>query len=494
MKKYVLAIDQGTTSSCAILFDKKGKPVCLARRGIKTFYPKPGWVEESAKDIWISVLEAITEVLEDSNVNPNEIDSIGITNQRETTVIWDKKTGQPVYNAIIWQSRQSNYLCEQRQSKKDFIFKRTGLLINPYFSASKIRFILDHIPNGQKRAEKGELLFGNIESWLIFKLTEGRVHATDVTNASRTMLLNIKDCKWDKELLKIWNIPMCILPEVHSSSSKFGYATALSCKVNIPICGAIGDQQSALFGQTCFSKGESKNTYGTGCFMLMNIGDKPMLSKNGLLTTVAWKINNKVTYALEASVFMGGATIQWLRDGLQVIKSARDSERYALKVKDTEGVYLVPAFVGLGTPYWDNDVRGAFFGLTRGTNKFHICRAALEGIAYQISDSLKVMQSETRIKLKSLKVDGGASANRFLMQFQSDILGVDVKLPVCVETTALGAAYMSGLSTGFFKDLKTISKNHKYQHIYKPKMKKADVDKKLKGWDTAVKAARTFKI
>jgi len=493
MKKYVLSIDQGTTSSRAILFNKNGQIVSIARRDIKIVYPKPGWVEQSATDIWISVLDSITEVIEKNHVKLNEIDSVGITNQRETTVIWDKKTGKPVYNAIVWQSRQTADLCDKRNAKKDFIFKRTGLLLNPYFSASKIRFILDHIPNGQKRAEKGELMFGTVETWLIYKLTGGRNHLTDVTNASRTMLFNIYTRKWDNELLKVWNIPSCMLPKICPNSYDFGKVEVYK-GCNVHITGVAGDQQSALFGQTCFAKGESKNTYGTGCFMLMNIGDKPILSKNGLLTTVAWVINNKPTYALEASVFMGGATIQWLRDSLQIIEKAPDSERFALKVKDTDGVYLVPAFVGLGTPYWDNDVRATILGMTRGTTKNHICRAALEGIAYQISDSLKVMQDETKIKLKGLKVDGGASANNFMMQFQSDILGCDVKLPTCVETTAMGAAYFAGLYTGFYKSLSAIAKNHKYQKIYKPKMKKEEVKKKLNGWALAVKAARSFKL
>ncbi|MCQ2796522.1 MAG: glycerol kinase GlpK [Bacilli bacterium] len=491
MKKYVLAIDQGTTSSRAILFGKKGELIRIARRDIETQFPKPGWVEESATDIWVSVVASITELVEKEHIHYNEIDSIGITNQRETTIVWDKETGTPVYPAIVWQSRQTADLCDKRNSKSDFIFNRTGLRLNPYFSASKIRFILDHIKDGQKRAENGELLFGTVETWLIYKLTNGKCHLTDVTNASRTMLFNIKTCKWDKELLKIWNIPMCMLPKICPTAYDFGDATYL--KHDIPITGVAGDQQAALFGQTCFAKGESKNTYGTGCFMLMNIGDKPILSKHGLLTTVAWQINNKVTYALEASVFMGGATIQWLRDGLEIIKSTPESEELATRVKDTDGVYLVPAFVGLGTPYWDNDVRAAFFGLTRGTTKEHIARASLEGVAYQISDSLKVMQQETKIKLKSLNVDGGASANNFLMQFQSDILACDVKLPVCVETTALGAAYMAGLHTGFYKSLSEISKYHRYQKIFKPKMDKKLVNEKLRGWDLAVKSARSFK-
>lgn len=491
MKKFVIAIDQGTTSSRAILFDKNGMLVRIARRDIKTSFPEPGWVEESAKDIWLSVVESITEVLEEENVKFSEIASIGITNQRETTIVWDKKTMQPVYPAIVWQSRQTASLCDARENKSDFIFKRTGLKLNPYFSASKIRFILDHIKNGQKRAEKGELLFGTVESWLIYKLTNGKMHATDVTNASRTMLFNIKTRKWDDELLKIWNIPAKMLPKICPTAYDFG--TADYFKAPIHITGAIGDQQSALFGQTCFAKGESKNTYGTGCFMLMNIGDKPILSKHGLLTTVAWELNHKVTYALEASVFMGGATIQWLRDGLQIVKNTPESETLAKKVKDTDGVYLVPAFVGLGTPYWDNDVRAAFFGLTRGTTKEHIARAALESIAYQISDSLMVMQEETGIKLKALRVDGGASANNFLMQFQSDILASKVQLPVCVETTALGAAYMAGLYVGFYKSLSAIAKNHRYQKIYTPKMDKKLVNKKLAGWKMAVASARSFK-
>lgn len=485
-----MAIDQGTTSSRAILFDKKGNLVRIARREIKTSFPKPGWVEESAIDIWNSVKESIEEVLIKEHATWEDIDSIGITNQRETTTVWDKKTGKPVYPSIVWQSRQTANLCDKRASKEDFIFKRTGLKLNPYFAASKIRFILDHIPNGQKRAEKGELLFGTVETWLIYNLTKGN-HYTDVTNASRTMLFNIKTCEWDKELLKIWNIPSKMLPKICPTAYDFGQAKYFNSYTHITGC--VGDQQSALFGQTCYAKGESKNTYGTGCFMLMNIGDKPILSKHGLLTTIAWQLNGKVTYALEASVFMGGATIQWLRDGLQIVNSTPESEKLATSVKSTDGVYLVPAFVGLGTPYWDNDVRAAFFGITRGTTKAHIARAALEGVAYQISDSLKVMQQETKIKLKGLNVDGGASANGFLMQFQSDILGCNVKLPVCVETTALGAAYMAGIYTGFFKSLAEVSKYHKYQKIYSPKMDKKLVAEKLRGWDMAVKSAISFK-
>lgn len=492
MKKYVLAIDQGTTSSRAILFNKKGEIVHIARRLIKTSFPNSGWVEESAKDIWISVVDSINEALEKANVDWKEIDSIGITNQRETTIIWDKKSGQPVYPAIVWQSRQTSSLCDERKAKEEFIYRRTGLRLNPYFAASKIRFILDHIPNGQKRAEKGELLFGTVETWLIYKLTNGKTHATDVTNASRTMLLNIKTLKWDNELLKIWNIPSAILPKICPTSYNFGEACFFH--VHVPITGVAGDQQAALFGQTCFKEGECKNTYGTGGFMLMNIGNKVKFSKKGLLTTVAWQIDGKVTYALEASVFMCGATVQWLRDGLQIISKSSESEGLAKKVSDTGGVYLVPAFVGLGTPYWDNDVRAAFFGMSRGTSKEHIVRASLESIAYQIYDCLKAMEADSNKKLKSLNVDGGASVNTFLMQFQSDILDVVVRLPSCIETTALGAAYMAGLTTGFYKNLASIARGHHYQKIYHPHMKEKQIKEKIAGWNLAVASAQNFKL
>ncbi|MCR5184993.1 MAG: glycerol kinase GlpK [Bacilli bacterium] len=491
MKKYILSVDQGTTSTRAILFDKTGTPCFIAQREVECLFPHPGWVEADALNIWISVIDVINELLIKANITFNSIDSVGITNQRETTVIWDKNTGMPIYNAIVWQSRQSTSICERYSEQKEFIHEKTGLLINPYFSMSKIRFILDHVPNGQERAQKGELMFGTIDSWLIYKMTQGKVHATDVTNASRTLLFNIHTMKWDEELLKLFNIPKAILPKVNPSSFNYGKATHFD--KNLPICGVAGDQQAALFGQTCFEKGESKNTYGTGCFMLMNTGDKPVISKTGLLTTVAWQIGNKITYALEGSVFVGGATVQWLRDELNLIDKSADSETLALKCEDTNGVYFVPAFVGLGTPYWDDQARGAIFGLTRGSNKYQFVRAALEGIAYQCKDVFEVMKKDTKINLKCLKVDGGATANKYLMQFQSDILQTNILLPKCLETTALGAAYLAGLNSGFFSSFEDIKKIHCYQTTYVPNMKKSEVNNRYNGWKTAIKATRAFK-
>ena len=491
MKKYILSVDQGTTSSRAILFDSTGKPCCSAQREVTCLFPNPGWVEADALSIWISVIDVINELLIKANITFASIDCIGITNQRETTVIWDKATGMPVYNAIVWQSRQTTYICDQYAEKKEYIHEKTGLLINPYFSVSKIRFILDHIPNGQERAEKGELMFGTIDSWLVYKMTQGKVHATDVSNASRTMLFNIHNLKWDEDLLKLFNIPKALLPKVLPSSYNYGKATHFS--KNLPICGVAGDQQAALFGQTCFEVGESKNTYGTGCFMLMNTGSKPVISKKGLLTTIGWQIDKKVVYALEGSVFVGGATVQWLRDQMGLIKESGDSEIYANRCEDSDGVYVVPAFVGLGTPYWDDQARGAIFGLTRGTNKYQIVRASLEGIAYQCKDVFEVMKKETHTQLKCLKVDGGATANKYLMQFQSNILQTNILLPTCLETTALGAAYLAGLNSGFFSSIENIKNIHSYQNTYVPSMKKEEVVRRYNGWKTAIKATRTFK-
>lgn len=491
MKRFILAIDQGTTSTRAILFDKAGKVRYQSQREVKCFYPYPGWVEQDGLQLWISVIDTVNEVLIQANITMRDVDSIGITNQRETTMVWDKATGLPVYPAIVWQSRQSSAICNRLNKQKDFIHQKTGLLINPYFSASKIRFILDNIPNGQARAKRGELLFGTVDSWIIYKMTKGRVHATDASNASRTMLFNINEMKWDKELCLLFDIPSKMLPEVKPSSDFYGNASFFNDSV--PITGVAGDQQAALFGQTCFTKGESKNTYGTGCFMLLNIGDKPLFSKKGLLTTVAWQIDGKVTYALEGSVFIGGAVVQWLRDEMEMIETATESERYALKVKDSNGIYIVPAFVGLGTPYWDNDARGAVFGLSRSANKSHFIRASLESIAYQCKDVIEVMKKESKIDVKTLKVDGGATENNYLLQFQSDILSTIVKVPQCLETTALGAAYLAGLKTGFFSSLNEINKKHVFQRVYEPKMSKSAISQHYKGWKLAVKATRIFK-
>ena len=491
MNKYILSIDQGTTSTRAILFNEKGEACYKAQKEIDCIYPKSGWVEVDATKIWISTLDVINEVLITSNNTFDNIDSIGITNQRETTVIWDKKTGLPVYNAIVWQSRQSVDICEKMNEYKQFIHERTGLLINPYFSASKIRFILDHIPNGQKRAENGELLFGTIDTWLLNKFSMGRVHATDVSNASRTMLFNIKTLSWDKQLCDLFNIPMCMLPIVKPSS--YHFANTDIYPVSVPICGIAGDQQAALFGQTCFEVGDSKNTYGTGCFMLLNVGKNIPLSKNGLLTTIAWQIGEEVTYALEGSVFIGGAVINWLRDQLNIIPNTKVSAAMALEADDEHSIYLVPAFVGLGTPYWDDEARGAIFGISRDTNKNHFVKASLESIAYQCKDVFEVMKLETKVNIKSLRVDGGATANTYLMQFQSDILQVDINLPKCLETTALGVAYLSGLSSGFYKDLAEIKHIHSYQATYKPHMDIKLVNKKYDGWKKAVNSTRTFR-
>ena len=488
--KYVLSIDQGTTSSRAILFDKTGQKIQIAQREVKCLFPNSGWVEADAIAIWVSVMDVINEVLIKSNLTIDDIDSIGLTNQRETTVVWNKKTGMPVYNAIVWQSRQSAPICEALNDKKELIHQKTGLLINPYFSASKVRFILDHIENGQELAESGDLLFGTIDSWIVYKMTMGKVHATDVTNASRTLLFNINDMKWDEELCKLFNIPMCMLPTVRPSAYDYGQVSFLRSDVHIT--GVIGDQQAALFGQTCFESGESKNTYGTGCFLLVNTGNKPVLSKNGLLTTVAWQIGDQVTYALEGSVFIGGAVVQWLRDEMRLIHHSGDSEKVALESPSGE-IYIVPAFTGLGTPYWDDDARGAVFGLTRGTNKSQFVRAALEAIAYQCKDVVEVMQKETNQTIKNLKVDGGATKNGYLMQFQSDILHTVIKLPKCLETTALGAAYMAGLESGYYANLESIKKIHEYQAIYNPKMSKKEINRLYKGWKTAIKATRMFK-
>lgn len=491
MKKYILSIDQGTTSSRAILFDHDGNLINMAQREINCKFPHSGWVEVDALSIWVSVVDCINEVMVRENIKAQNIECVGLTNQRETSVIWDKETGMPACDAVVWQSRQSADICDSMAKYKELIHEKTGLLINPYFSASKIRFMLDHIPNGQKRAEKGELSFGTIDSWLIYKLTNNTVHATDITNASRTMLYNINTKQWDKDLCALFNIPSKMLPKVYPSSYDFGIASIIS--KNVHITGVAGDQQAALFGQTCFDRGESKNTYGTGCFMLMNTGNEPRYSKSGLLTTVAWQIGDKVTYALEGSVFIGGAAVQWLRDEMKLISSASESETKALNCQSSHGVYVVPAFVGLGTPYWDDEARGAVFGITRNTNDNHFIRATLEGIAYQCKDVFEIMKKECGADLKALKVDGGATDNKYLMQFQSDILQTQIMLPKCLQTTALGAAYLAGLQTGFYSSLEEIKKIHCYQNVFVPQMSKTEVKKRYSGWKTAVKATRAFK-
>ena len=491
MKKYILSIDQGTTSTRAILINERGEAVYKAQREVECLFPHPGWVESIPDKIWISVIDVINELMVISSCTMDDVAAIGITNQRETTVVWDRHTGKAVYNAIIWQSKQTQELCDEREDQMDFIQKKTGLRMNPYFSASKIRFILDNIPEGQERAERGDLLFGTIDSWIIYKMTNGKSHFTDVTNASRTMLYNIFDMKWDPELLKIWNIPEAMLPEVKDNSDNFGEASFF--QGSVPIHGVAGDQQAALFGQCCFHPGDSKNTYGTGCFMLMNIGDKPIISKKGLLTTVAWREKGVTTYALEGSVFMGGAIIQWLRDQMDMIKSSAQSEEYANRVHDTAGVYVVPAFVGLGTPYWDDEARGAVFGLTRGADRHHFVRATLFSIAYQSKDVIEAMKEEAGLELKSLRVDGGASANGLLMQFQSDILQCEVHLPRFIETTALGAGYLAGLGVDFWHSKADIERNHSIERKYYPMMPQREVNELYDGWKEAVKATRAFK-
>ena len=491
MKDYILAIDQGTTSTRAILIDSKGDAVYKAQRPVDCLFPQPGWVEVDADRIWISVIDVINELLVISGASMDDVAAIGITNQRETSVVWSKKTGKAVHNAIVWQSKQTQELCDERMDQMDFIQSKTGLRMNPYFSASKIRYILDHIPNGQQQAEAGELLFGTIDSWIIYKLTKGKSHYTDVSNASRTMLYNIFTMQYDPELCAIWNIPMCMLPEVKDNSCDYGEASFFNGGVHI--YGVAGDQQAALFGQCCFEKGESKNTYGTGCFMLMNIGETPIISKTGLLTTVAWRLEGKTTYALEGSVFIGGAIVQWLRDQTRWFEDSADSEYYAKKVQDTAGVYFVPAFVGLGTPWWDDEARGAIFGLTRGAERHHITRAGLESVAYQSKDVIEAMKAEAGLELASLRVDGGASGNGLLMQFQSDILQCEVHLPRCLETTALGAGYFAGLGCGFWKSKEEVLSCHEIAKVYSPNMSPERCAELYDGWLCAVAAARAFK-
>ncbi|MGG3989653.1 glycerol kinase GlpK [Bacillus smithii] len=496
MEKYILALDQGTTSSRAILFDKEGKIVHTAQREFHQLFPQPGWVEHNPNEIWGSILACIATVLSEAGIEAKQVAGIGITNQRETTVVWEKDTGKPIYNAIVWQSRQTADICEQLKEKgyNELFHKKTGLLIDPYFSGTKIKWILDHVEGARERAKKGELLFGTIDTWLIWKLSGGKAHVTDYSNASRTLLYNIHELKWDEELLEILDVPKEMLPEVRPSSEV--YAKTVSYHFfgeEVPIAGAAGDQQAALFGQACFEEGMAKNTYGTGCFMLMNTGDKAVESKHGLLTTIAWGIDNKVEYALEGSIFVAGSAIQWLRDGLRMLKSAPESESYATRVESTEGVYVVPAFVGLGTPYWDSDVRGAVFGLTRGTSKEHFIRATLESLAYQTKDVLTSMEADSGISLKTLRVDGGAVMNNFLMQFQSDILNVPVERPIINETTALGAAYLAGLAVGFWKDRQEISSQWKQDRQFTPTMAQENRETLYNGWKKAIEAAQAFK-
>lgn len=496
MENYILSLDQGTTSSRAILFNKAGEIVHVAQKEFTQHFPKPGWVEHNANEIWGSVLAVIASVLSEANVKPEQVAGIGITNQRETTVVWDKETGMPVYNAIVWQSRQTSGICDELKEKgyNDLFRDKTGLLIDAYFSGTKVKWILDNVEGARQRAIDGKLLFGTIDTWLIWKLSGGRAHVTDYSNASRTLMFNIYDLKWDEELLNILEVPASMLPEVKPSSEVYANTVAYHFfGQEVPIAGAAGDQQAALFGQACFEKGMAKNTYGTGCFMLMNTGEKAVKSEHGLLTTLAWGLNGKVEYALEGSIFVAGSAIQWLRDGLRMLKSAKDSEDYATKVESTDGVYVVPAFVGLGTPYWDSDVRGAVFGLTRGTSKEHFVRATLESLAYQTKDVLSAMEADSGIELKTLRVDGGAVMNNFLMNFQSDILNVPVERPVVNETTALGAAYLAGLAVGYWESQEEIASQWAIDRSFEPKMGEEDRSQLYGGWKKAVKAAMAFK-
>ncbi len=487
MPKYILALDQGTTSSRAILFDKDGNSVAVAQKEFHQYFPKPGWVEHDPMDIWNSQLEVARQVLNENKVSAKDIAAIGITNQRETTVVWDRATGKPIHNAIVWQDRRTAGICDKLKKKgleKD-IRKRTGLVVDAYFSGTKVQWILDNVKGARERAKKGELAFGTVDSWLVWNLTGGRTHVTDYSNASRTMLFNIVDLKWDSKLLKELDVPSSVLPEVKDSSSVYGETDASLFGGSIPIAGIAGDQQAALFGQACFKPGMAKNTYGTGCFMLMNTGEKPVQSKKGLLTTIAWGLDGKVEYALEGSIFIAGAAIQWLRDGLKMIDESPDSEYFAMKVPDTAGVVVVPAFAGLGAPYWDMYARGAIFGLTRGTTKEHVIRATLDSLAYQTKDVLDAMQADSKISLAALRVDGGACANDLLMQFQADILGVDVQRPKVIETTALGAAYLAGIAVGFYKKT-AISQNWLVDRTFNPNMPAAKRNKLYKQWQKAV--------
>lgn len=496
-KKYIMALDQGTTSSRAILFNKKGEIVETAQKEFTQIYPKAGWVEHNPMEIWGSQSGVMREVIETAGITPDEIAAIGITNQRETTIVWDKNTGKPIYNAIVWQCRRTSDICNSLKEKnlEHVIKEKTGLLIDAYFSATKIKWILDNVEGAREKADNGELLFGTVDTWLIWKLTHGKVHVTDYSNASRTMMYNIKELKWDEDILKELNIPISMLPKVKPSSYIYGHTDEqMLAGAQIPIAGCAGDQQSALFGQTCFEEGSAKNTYGTGCFLLMNTGEKLVESKNGLITTIAWGIDDEIQYALEGSIFMGGASIQWLRDELRMIKSAKDSETYANKVEDTNGVYVVPAFTGLGAPYWDMYARGTVLGLTRGAKKEHLIRATLESIAYQTKDVINVMEQDSNINLKYLKVDGGASSNSFLMQFQSDILNINIDRPEIVETTALGAAYLAGLAVGFYKSKDEITSKWKVEKEFSPIMDKDKREKLYKGWKKAVSRSLQWAI
>ncbi|OLR66021.1 glycerol kinase [Anaerostipes sp. 992a] len=491
MAKYVMALDAGTTSNRCILFNEKGEICSVAQKEFTQYFPKPGWVEHDPEEIWSTQYAVALEAMQKLNITADQVAAIGITNQRETTIVWDKTTGEPVYNAIVWQCRRTSEYCDSLKEKglSDKFREKTGLLIDAYFSGTKVKWILDNVEGARERAEAGDLLFGTVETWLIWKLTKGRVHVTDYSNASRTMLFNIKDLKWDDEILAELDIPKSMLPEAKPSSCIYGSTEASLFGVEIPIGGAAGDQQSALFGQTCFTPGEAKCTYGTGAFLLMNTGTEPVYSDNGLVTTIAWGLDGEVNYALEGSIFVAGAAIQWLRDEMRLVDSSPDSEYMATKVDDTNGCYVVPAFTGLGAPYWDQYARGTIVGITRGVNKYHVIRATLESLAYQVSDVLTAMEADSGILLATLKVDGGASANNFLMQFQADMLGANVNRPRCVETTAMGAAYLAGLAVGYWADKEDVLANWESDRVFVEKIEAEEREEKLDGWHKAVKCS-----
>lgn len=491
MAKYVMALDAGTTSNRCILFNEKGEMCSVAQKEFTQFFPKPGWVEHDAEEIWSTQLEVAQEAMKNLGITAADIAAIGITNQRETTIVWDKNTGEPIHHAIVWQCRRTSEYCDSLKEKGlvDTIRSKTGLVIDAYFSGTKVRWLLENVPGARERAERGELLFGTVETWLIWKLTKGKVHVTDYSNASRTMLFNINTLKWDDEILAELNIPKSMLPEAKPSSCVYGEADPQFFGGPIKIGGAAGDQQAALFGQTCFTPGEAKNTYGTGCFLLMNTGEKPVFSNNGLVTTIAWGLDGKVNYALEGSIFVAGASIQWLRDEMRLVDSSPDSEYMARKVKDTNGCYVVPAFTGLGAPHWDQYARGTIVGITRGVNKYHIIRATLESMAYQVNDVLQAMKADSGINLAALKVDGGASANNLLMQMQADISGAPVNRPMCVETTAMGAAYLAGLAVGYWTSKEDVIKNWAIDRTFEPAISEDERAKMCKGWSKAVKCS-----
>lgn len=492
--KYILALDQGTTSSRAIVFNKAGQIIGIAQKEFQQIYPEPGWVEHDGQEIWSTQAGVATEAISKAGLDGPRIAAIGITNQRETTLIWDRKTGKPIYNAIVWQDRRTSDYCDslKEQGYTEMVQEKTGLLLDSYFSGTKIKWILDNVEGARERAENGELAFGTMDSWIIWNFTKGQTHVTDVTNASRTMIYNIHDLKWDKELLELLDIPESLLPEVKSSSEVYGKTRIEQFGSDVPIAGIAGDQQAALFGQRCIESGMVKNTYGTGCFMVMNTGEKPIKSENNLLTTIAWQIDGKTEYALEGSIFIAGAVVQWLRDELGIIRRSADIEKLASSVENNDGVYLVPAFAGLGAPHWDQHARGTIVGLTRGSNSGHIARAALEGIAYQAMDVLNAMEADSKIKIKELRVDGGATANNLLMQFQSDILQAPVIRPKILETTALGAAYLAGLAVGYWKDHEEINNQWKEDRRFDPKLDIQRVDALKKGWNRALRSAKVW--